>query len=435
MAVVRDPRVQIAPHYANTKRVQRRPAHKFNLKTKPYQLQPFMIAPVIPGESLVSMMLQAQCWSDPLAGGVLKNIGWWKEYHFFYVKHRDLLGYTAAVDGLGKDLLDMFVSGESLAPHQDADGNVNTYCPPKGIDYALECVKTITENWFRDQGENWDAMLVDGLPVTKIYGRGVSDAFESLTMQSAYADRAEDLPDEIDELPDSYRDWMAQVDAGLITMNYNDWMRTYGSSAIVNEDPEKPEYHIPELLASERSYQMPTNTVEPTTGVPATAVGWRTEKRFDKAFFFKEPGWIIGITVQRPKVYMRLQKGSVASMMQTRNSWLPAVLSQHPDASHLQIAAADGPLAAGIGAETHYWLDLKDLLNHGDQFVNWALADAPPFVDLPTTTGQRRYPSAGDVMQWFTDVVNGRFLEDGVVSLTIKGRQQDNLDNLVLGKT
>ena len=67
--------------------------------------------------------------------------------------------------------------------------------------------------------------------------------------------------------------------------------------------------------------------------------------------------------------------------------------------------------------------------------MNYAAADAPPFVDLPATTGQRRYPSAGDVMQFFTDTVNGRFLEDGVLSLSILGRQQDPLDNLVLGKT
>ena len=75
----------------------------------------------------------------------------------------------------------------------------------------------------------------------------------------------------------------------------------------------------------------------------------------------------------------------------------------------------------------------RDLLNYGDHFINYAIVDAPPFVDLPTTAGQRRYASAGDVMQFFSDTANGRFLEDGVVSLHIAGRQQNPNKNLVLG--
>jgi len=72
---------------------------KFNLVTKPYQLQPFMIMPVLPGETLQNMMLQSQVWSDPLASG-MKNIGWWCEYFFFYVKWRDLAGWEpTAVSG------------------------------------------------------------------------------------------------------------------------------------------------------------------------------------------------------------------------------------------------------------------------------------------------------------------------------------------------
>lgn len=439
MARLQSPAVQIAPAYAATKRVQRRPVHRFNLKTKPYVIQPFAIAPVLPGETLKSVMLQSQCWSDPLAGGVMKNIGWWKEHYVFYVKHRDLLGYDAASDGIGKDLIDMFVTGESLSGHVDADGNVATYCPPGGIDYVLEAVKSIVENHFRDEGEAWNNATVDGLPVAKIYGRGQSDWSESLTLQSQYADRAKDLAsvDEIDELGDLEREWLAQVEAGLMTMTYDDWLKTYGSRPVgpTADAVEHPDRHVPELILWERQYQMPTNTVEPTTGIPATAVGWRTVKQERKAFAFREPGWLIGLTCVRPKVYLRYQLGNIASMMQTRQAWLPAVMAHHLDASHLQIIESTGPLKDLVGAETHYWIDLKDLLNHGDQFVNYAAADAPPFVDLPATTGQRRYPSAGDVMQFFTDTVNGRFLEDGVLSLSILGRQQDPIDNLVLGKT
>jgi len=182
---------------------------------------------------------------------------------------------------------------------------------------------------------------------------------------------------------------------------------------------------------------MPTNTVEPTTGVPATAVGWRVAKQNRKPFHLAEPGWLMGFTCVRPKVYMKLT-GNLASMMQTRGSWLPAVMSQHLDASHLEIPEGEGPLShLTLGTPNSYWVDLKDLLNYGDQFINWATTstDAPPFVDLPGATGSRRYASAGDVMQFFSDTTNGRFMQDGVVSLSILGRQQNPSGNLVLGAT
>jgi len=433
---IRSPRVGVAPEYQRRGRVSRRPQHRFNLKTKPYGLYPFMIAPVLPGESLKSLMLQTQCWSDPLASGVMKNIGWWSEYYFFYVKHRDLMGFEQAVDGLGKDLIDMFVSNESLSPHYDADGNQITYCPPNGVDFTLEGLKRVTEEYFRDQGEAWNNFTVDGVPQVKIYGRGSSDAFEKLTLEGSYQDREVDVPGKIDDLMDAYTEWQAMYDAGLMDMDYEDWMRTYGSSSVL-PNVDRVDHHIPENLCHWREFQMPTNTVEPTTGVPATAVGWRVAKQHRKAAFFAEPGWIMGFTCVRPKVYLKLT-GSLASMMRTRDSWLPAVLAQHLDASHLNIPEASGPLShLTLGTPNSYWVDLKDLLNHGDQFINWATTatDAPPFVDLPTTAGQRRYVSSGDIMQAFADTVNVRFLQDGVVSLSILGRQQNPTKNLVLGSS
>lgn len=439
---IRSPRVGVAPAYQGRSRVTRRPQHRFNLKTKPYQLQPLMIAPVLPGESLKTLMLQSQVWSDPLASGVMKNIGWWNEYFFFYVKHRDLTGYEQATDGLGKDLIDMFVANESIAAHQDADGNAWTYCPPTGVDFLLEATKRVVEEYFRDEGEAWDTATVDGVPLVKIYGKGSSDWTEKLTLDADYEDRRVSLDVDgddditVDELERAYVEWAAARDAGLMDMDYEDWMRTYGSQAQL-PNVDRVTHHRPEDMAHLREFAYPTNTVEPTTGVPATAVGWRVAKRLNKAFAFKEPGWIIGYTCVRPKVYLRFQEGAIAAMMQTRNSWLPAILNDQLNVSHLNIATGTGPLATQSGEtgfDSGYWIDLRDLLNYGDQFVNYATADAPPFVDLPTATGTRRYPTAGDVMSFFSDTTNGRFLQDGVVSLSILGRQEERYKNLVLGK-
>lgn len=437
---IRSPRVALAPAYQKQARTTRRPAHKFNIKTRPYELQPFLLAPVLPGESLKNLMLQSQIWSDPL-NSEMKNIGWWNEYYFFYVKHRDLMGFEQATDGIGKDLIDMFVTNESIAAHQDADGNPFTYCAPGAIDFALECTKRITEEYFRDDGEAWNASTraASGLPQVKIYGRGQNDWSASLTLAADYEDRRQDLDLDGDgtiyanEVDLAYQEWAAARDAGLMDMDYDDWMRTYGGGAVVPE-VDRVDYHVPELLANVREFAYPTNTVEPSTGVPAVSVGWRVAKRTTKSYRFMEPGWIIGLNVVRPKVYLGNQTGSIAGFMQTRDSWLPAVLNDQMDVSHLLFAADTGPVPTlgGVGTEVGYYIDLRDLLMYGDQFVNWDMT--VPGLDLPSTAAQRRYADEASIDALFATASTGRFKQDGVCSLSILGHQRKQTNNLVLGQ-
>lgn len=432
----RDPQVQVAPAYASKSRISRRPQMKFNLITKPYQLQPFMIMPVLPGETLQHMMLQSQVWSDPLASG-MKNIGWWCEYFFFYVKHRDLAGYDT--DGsIGKELSDMMISNASLASFQDADGNAWTYAYPGAVDFLFECTKRVVDEYFRDEGENWDDQLLDSVPLVKIYGRGASDGFERLTMATAYEDRTVTVPDDMNELSQAWQEWAALRDMQMTDMDYQDWMKTYGSG--VREDEQSVNLHKPEDIAHLREFSYPTNTVEPTTGVPATAVGWRVASRMDKRMFFSEPGWLVGFNTVRPKVYLGKQQGALAGAMQTRLSWLPAILSDQQDYSHLLFDDAAGPLKGVMDAgNVDYWIDLKDLLNNGDQFVNYATPASGntgvPFVALPTSAGQRRYAASAEIMALFSDTTNGRFRQDGICSLSIasKASKPQNA-NLILGR-
>ena len=79
--------VQTAGAYAGTSRKLRHPKHTFNLKVKPWAIQPFMIAPVLPGETMKNLLMQSRVISDPLKSPI---VGWWLDYAFFYVKHRDL---------------------------------------------------------------------------------------------------------------------------------------------------------------------------------------------------------------------------------------------------------------------------------------------------------------------------------------------------------
>lgn len=436
---IKSPRVAIAPAYARSERQQRRPQNPFNVQTKPFQIQPVMFHPVLPGETLKTVLIQAQVWSDPLAS-VLKNTGWWCEYNIFYVKHRDLPGYETAVDGLGKDLVDMFVSNESLAGHAAGAAVPWTYTPAGGVDFVSPALTRVVEEYFRDEGETASAFHIDNVPICQIYGRGRSDAFDKLTLSSDYEDHRVDLDADGDgtihvgdEMNRAFNEWAAMHDAGVMDMTYEDWMRTYGGRA-PNTDTDRVDYHRPEDIAYARQFAYPTNTVEPTTGVPAVAVGWRVAHNLRKAYRFDEPGWLLVTQTVRPKVYLGKQEGLVASMMTTRDAWLPAVLHDESTVGHLLIPEGTGPLGTvSTTANDDYMVSIRDLLLYGEQFVNYAPAGAG-FVDLPASSGQRRYADATQAMALFTNTTTGRFRADGMISLGIMGRQRETTKNLTLYK-
>jgi len=435
---IRSPRVAIAPAYARTERTGRRPQNPFNVRTKPFQIQPVMFHPVLPGETLKAMLIQAQIWSDPLASA-LKNTGWWCEYNVFYVKHRDLPGYEQGVDGLGKDLVDMFVSNESLASHAVGAAVPRSYTPKGGVDFLSAALERVVGEYFRDDGEAASTYAIDNIPICQIYGRGRSDVFDKLTKEADYEDHRQELDADGDgtihvgdEMNRAFNEWAAAHDAGLIDMTYEDWMKTYGGGAGGSVEPDRVDYHRPEDVAYARQFTYPTNTVEPTTGVPAVAVGWRASHNLRKSFRFDEPGWLLVTQTVRPKVYLKNQEGSFASMMMTRDAWFPAILNAEMDVGHLLIPESTGPLAGTLGSgEGGYMVNIRDLLLYGEQFVNYA-PDGPGFVALPLDTGQRRYADATSAMALFADTANGRFRSDGMVSLTIMGRQRETTKNLTL---
>lgn len=246
------------------------------------------------------------------------------------------------------------------------------------------------------------------------------------------------MPDFMDEMSLAEREWLSMTDMGLLDMDFKDWMKSYGSTAsgdvVLGEMPVQQ--HRPELIGYRREFSYPTNTVEPSTGVPATAAGWRVKTRIDDYKFFKYPGWVVGYTVVRPKVYLGNQQGTVSGLMQSRASWLPPQLMDQHTVSHILVDDTAGPLAGTM--TTDYWMDLRDYLNHGEQFINYATpasgATGVPFVELPLASGQRRYAASAEIMALFSNTTTGRFRQDGVCDLTLTGRvaQQVRADGLVM---
>lgn len=399
---------------AQMQRKTRRPTHPFQVRHLPFQIQPFMIAPVLPGETLEFGNLQSRCVVDPIKSPF---VGWWLEHYVFYVPHLSMPG---AADW------ERMVLEPDFVPPTTAAASVPNYHAGNGIDWVQQCLQAILvddKGWFRSPGEAWDVATISGRPAARIQ----TDSWLDSVINAA------DMPDptittgtETVTMTDLERmrlQWEALREMGLTEATYEDFLRTYGVRLSKAEDPTRPE-----LLRYSRSWQYPSNTIDPTTGSPSSAVSWAVRENIDKDRFFRWPGFIFGVTVARPKVYLSKQKGAASILLDNALSWLPAILRENFGYSLKEVANNRGPLAGNVTDVNGYWVDLVDIFVHGDQFVNFALTETNAgFVALPTATMQKKYPSLADVQALFVGATDATRLvrQDGVVSLGIKSALQD----------
>ena len=163
------------------------------------------------------------------------------------------------------------------------------------INWSALCLKRVTEDYFRTEDEVWNTHAVDGLPLAKINGDSI---LNSAVLDDNFIGPADvDLPVGVDdkvtasEIDATMRTWQFQRANGLTPMDYEDWLATYG---IV---PQAAENHRPELLRYVREWQYPSNTVDPATGVPSSAVSWAVAERADKDRFFRELGFLFVVLI------------------------------------------------------------------------------------------------------------------------------------------
>lgn len=396
-------------------RIQRRPEHPFLLTTKPFALVPFMIAPVLPAETLENALLQSRVVTDPVKHPL---IGWHKEYFWFYVKLRDLDARDAITAALVNPSLEMPGKAVAEAP--------KWYTANGAINWVQLCTQRIVEEFFRDENEAWNAWTVDGYPTVK---NNIDNWADSLMVDANFEKRDIDMStiDTVEELDEQMKYWQLLRDSQMTDMDYDDWLRAYGVRPDDSQSKEVKDLHRPELIRHVREWTYPTNTIDPSDGTPRSALSWAIAARSDKARFFKEPGFIVGLTTCRPKMYFANQKGSLAGFMDDAVSWLPPQHADNPWKSFIQFAEGAGPVPT-ITDENGYWVDLKDLFTRGDQFVNFALDPVNEgLVNLPKPNAQNKYVSETDIAELFvgTEADRQRIREDGVCQLTIRGRQRD----------
>lgn len=396
--------VQDAPRRA---RRLRTPKHTFVVAQRPFLLQPFLIAPVLPGETLRNLLLQSRVVTDPIANPI---IGWWKEYWFFYVKLRDMENratYESMLLDQGFDVSALYSASNTAMYHRGSK-----------LNYVQECLKRVVECYFRDEGEAWDvaAGTIDSMPVVKLNQEGWWNSLIDATTLST-----ETLVDEagagtltVQELEEIKRRAIFDQMMDWSNMDFNEYLRMAGVRIA------KEEAHIPELIRYVRQWSYPTNTIDPADGSAASAVSWAIQERADKDRFIKEPGFIFGVTTTRPKTYHKDLLGHGASMMDTAFSWMPAVLRDDPRTSLLSVDNATGPAA---NLTNDYYVDVRDLLLYGDQFVGGTYAPASSsginLTDTPTTAGSFAYPATTDIDSLFAVGTSDLVREDGAVRLAI----------------
>lgn len=386
----------------------RRPTHTWNTVQHPWAITPFLIAPVIPGETMRNAVFQSRSVSAPIKNDL---IGWWLEHYVFYVKIRDL--------NLRDDLTQMFVDPDWDKSAVD-DNTADPWHFHNGrnrINWSKLCLERVVEEYFRDEGEAVTAATYNGLPLAKT---NTSSVFDSIMSEDDYT-----VPGDIDadldadgtvtarEIEEAQRQWQLLRSMNLTEATYEDFIRSYGVQGRVADSVDP---HRPELIRYEKAWSYPSNTVE-VSGL-RTVCSWSTAFRADKDRFFKEPGFIFGVTVWRPKIYLANQTGAATSLLDHVQTWLPAVLRDDPLTSLVHVPDGTGP----VGTDpTGYFVDIRDLYLHGDQFVNHALYNNG--VALPKSANfDKEYVSGTDIEGLFagtTGAVDRQLRSDGVATFMI----------------
>lgn len=390
-------------------RKMRAPHTNFHIKTRPWQIQPFCIFPVLPGETMQNAMWKSRVVSDPVKN---RLIGWWKEYYLFYVRFRDLVD--------NDDFKKIFT---------DPEANLSTYysaADPKyyhkyGVNFLKMGVEKIVEHYFRSDDEAPADATLDGMWAASIQNDSWLDSvmsgdfLDDVDVEIADADGDTKL--EMSEWHKASRMYEMLKANGFTDMSYEDFLGTYGVKVAPLEQEGKPW-----LLRNVRSWTMPSNTIVPETGAATTAVTWQVDENANERRFFKEPGFVIGLTIARPKIYLANVDGSLSGIMDTAMEWLPAIMRDDPHSSLIKLQANQGPLT---GQTKAYALDLRDLFLYGEDFSNYALAAVDNAIAMPRDglgLG-KRYPALTDAQGVFFDgggAGTKQFLEeDGRIDLRI----------------
>lgn len=395
---------------ALAERHTRSPSHNFYVEPDLWEIQPVCAIPVLPGETMTSLTLQSRVVTPPVKS---RTVGWWLEYYFFFVPFR-LMPDSA-------NLIAMFVDPTvTLTP---TAASARDYYSGLGYNFIAQCLQVVTQEWFRREGETWSSFVIrTGRPAAY---HGLDRLDDSLIDTTVLPDGGA-IAGNVDDLDRArmvleYRRQLKMMGSDGGSVDYEEVIASYGASLRKAAARDRPE-----LLRYIRDWTYPVNTVEPTTGVPTTAASWAISDRADKNRAFNEPGFIFGVQCVRPKIYFANQTNFGGSMLDRFQRWLPPNMDEAGmERSLAEFTAAQGPFGKAAGGFTNgYWLDVRDLFNYGDQFLDGVAANANSLAMPPAGAINTRYTT--QAMADSLKVNTGSLVQcDGNVSVRIKTRTVD----------
>jgi len=349
----------LQPGQAKT-RHDRRPNFGIAGVMKPYGLYPLCIHPVLPGETLKSFETKWRVISKPVKHPLA---GAWLETWLCYVKMTDL----------DRNLGEMFISDTYSSSGHTAGSDQERYFTKSGqIEWVKKCVDRIHEAYFTHENET--PRSIDGVPKVKV---NMTGWWQNMIFKPS----AESMPTDLNELQGELSAREMLMQSQMTELTYERYLQEYGVQSIRTGIGE------PEILRYTRSWTLPTNHVEPSDGTPSSAWAWSDHIKAEKDKRFQEPGFIIQLACIRPKLFQANLPYSMVGNLWGFSDWYPIYNMPDPNAGVKDLNSDDAVFAAAAqdaGVENMLY-DHKDLLSHGEQFVNeWT---DPAGYSLPVSTG------------------------------------------------
>lgn len=339
--------VQVLQSGAGRSRHIRRPNFPIAGTMRPFGHYPIMVHPVLPGETLKSAVTRWRVIGQPVTNPFA---GAWLESWLWYVKLTDL----------DRDLGQMFVSDSFSTAGWTAGGdNARTFTKSGQIDWIANALNRCHDTFFLNQGET--RRTIDGVPQVKLNQKSW---YQNLMFRPAEV--AVDVTDPLDTTG-QLTAWQMLNQMNMTELTYERYLEQYGVQSM------RLGVGNPEILRYTRSWVQPVSHVNPSTGAPSSAWVWSDELKAEKDKRFDEPGFILQTACIRPKMYSTEIVASMVGNLWGFTDWFPAYNLADPAAGVRVITTADtvfDPLLNASEATDDLLYDHRDLLNHGEQFVN-----------------------------------------------------------------
>lgn len=282
---------------------------------KPYGLYPIFIHPVLPGETIEHITLKQRMLSKPIKHPLA---GAWLETFLFYVKFTDI----------DRSLGDMFISDTySTSGHTAGANNERFFVKTGQIAWVDKCMARIHDAYFVHKNET--KRTIDGVYQCKLN-------HASWYQNAIFAAAATAVGANIETVEGQLTAFEMMQQMSMTEITYEKYLQQYGVQSVRTGIGE------PEILRYARSWTLPTNTVEPTTGSPSSCWTWSDEITLDKPKLCAEPGFLVAAQVVRPKMFAKNIQSSIVGTLWGFSDWFPAYNLQDRGAGIKHMLGADG---------------------------------------------------------------------------------------------